>query len=201
MERPVMVGNVPTAARVRRKSGRLVGQIAPVKGEGGVLTAYQHAQLMAGIPLTRRRTALIAAPTVVALTQSTLVPTVVALTQSTLVPTVASLAQLTLAPTVVATVAPTLVTQAPARRTEVKIVDDAFSPKTIGVAVGTTLVWTRTASHPHTVTADDGSFDSGLLRGTDQFQRTFDAASVYAYYCDVHGGPGGDGMSGVIAVK
>jgi plastocyanin len=184
-----MVGNVPTAARVRRKSGRLVGQIAPVKGEGGVLTAYQHAQLMAGIPLTRRRTALIAAPTVVALTQSTLVPTV------------ASLAQLTLAPTVVATVAPTLVTQAPARRTEVKIVDDAFSPKTIGVAVGTTLVWTRTASHPHTVTADDGSFDSGLLRGTDQFQRTFDAASVYAYYCDVHGGPGGDGMSGVIAVK
>jgi plastocyanin len=178
-----------------------------------VLTAYQHAQLMAGIPLTRRRTALIAAPTVVALTQSTLVPTVVALTQSTLVPTVvaltqptlvptvASLAQLTLAPTVVATVAPTLVTQAPARRTEVKIVDDAFSPKTIGVAVGTTLVWTRTASHPHTVTADDGSFDSGLLRGTDQFQRTFDAASVYAYYCDVHGGPGGDGMSGVIAVK
>jgi plastocyanin len=152
-------------------------QIEPVKGEGGVLTAYQHAQLMAGIPLARPRT------------------------ESAAAPTAASLTQPTLAPTVVATVAPTLVIQAPARPTEVKIVDDAFSPKTIGVAVGTTLVWTRTATHPHTVTADDGSFDSGLLRGTDQFQRTFDAAGVYAYYCDVHGGPGGEGMSGVITVK
>jgi plastocyanin len=176
-------------------------QISPVKGEGGVLTAYQHAQLMAGIPLTRPRTALIAAPTVAALTQPTLGPTVAALAKPTVGPTVVALAQPTLVPTVVAAVAPTLVTQAPARPTEVKIVDDAFSPKTIGVAVGTTLVWTRSATHPHTVTADDGSFDSGLLRGTDQFQRTFDAAGVFAYYCDVHGGPGGDGMSGVITVK
>jgi hypothetical protein len=47
----------------------------------------------------------------------------------------------------------------------------------------------------------DGSFDSDLLRGTDQLQRTFDAAGVYAYYCDVHGGRGGDGMSAVITVK
>ena len=163
--------------------------IAPIKGEGGVLTAYQHAQLMAGIPLTRPPSAPVAAPTAVTLSQPTLVPTAVAAIQPTVVPTTA------------ATVAPTLVTQAPAQPTEVKIADDAFSPKTIGVAVGTTLVWTRSGTHPHTVTADDGSFDSGLLRGTDQFQRTFDAAGVYAYYCDVHGGPGGNGMSGVITVK
>jgi len=136
----------------------------PIKGEGGVLTAYQHAQLMAGIPLTRPPSAPVAAPTAVTLSQPTLVPTAVAAIQPTVVPTTA------------ATVAPTLVTQAPAQPTEVKIADDAFSPKTIGVAVGTTLVWTRSGTHPHTVTADDGSFDSGLLRGTDQFQRTFDAA-------------------------
>jgi plastocyanin len=176
-------------------------QIAPVKGEGGVLTAYQHAQLMAGIPLTRPLSAPAAAPTVVAQTQPTLAPTVAAQIQPTLAPTAVAVVQPTLAPTQVATVAPTLVTRAPAQPTEVKIVDDAFSPKTIGVAVGTTLVWTRSGTHPHTVTADDGSFDSGLLRGTDQFQRTFDAAGVFAYYCDVHGGPGGSGMSGVITVK
>lgn len=181
-------------------------QIAPVKGEGGVLTAYQHAQLMAGIPLTRPQSApAAAAPTVVARIQPTLAPTVVARVQPTLAPTVAAPIQPTLVPTVAAlvkpTAPPTVVTQAPAQPTEVKIADDAFAPKTIGVAVGTTLVWTRSGTHPHTVTADDGSFDSGLLRGTDQFQRTFDAAGVFAYYCDVHGGPGGTGMSGVITVK
>src|SRR5712691_10717892 len=132
---------------------------------------------MAGIPLTRPQSAPAAAPTPVAVVQPTRAPTSVAVTQPTL------------APTVVTTVAPTLVTQAPARPTEVKIADDAFSPKTIDVPVGTTLIWTRTGTHPHTVTADDASFDSGLLRGTDQFQRKFDAAGAYAYYCDVHGGP------------
>jgi plastocyanin len=172
-------------------------QIGPVKGEGGVLIAYQHAQLMAGIPLTRPQATPAAAPTSVAVVQSTLAPTSVPAVQATLAPTSAAVLQ----PTVAPTVAPTAVSQAPARPTTVQITDDAFSPKTIGVPVGTTLVWTRTGTHPHTVTADDGSFDSGLLRGTDQFQRTFDAAGVFAYYCDVHGGPGGEGMSGVITVK
>src|SRR5207249_8843485 len=116
-------------------------------------------------------------------------------------PTTVPQVQPTPAPKPAATVAPTVVSQTPPGATEVQIVDDAFSPKNVTVPVGAIVVWTRTGSHPHTVTADDGSFDSGLLRGTDQFQRTFDAAGVYAYYCDVHGGPGGNGMSGVITVK
>jgi plastocyanin len=69
------------------------------------------------------------------------------------------------------------------------------------VTVGATVIWKRSGTHTHTVTADDGSFDSGLLRGTDPFQRTFDVAGVYAYYCDVHGGRGGVGMSGVVTVR
>ncbi len=144
-------------------------QIAPVKGEGGVLTAYQHAQLMAGIPLARTSSTTAVVPTAVAQVNPTS--------------------------------RPTTVSQSPARLTQMQIADDAFSPRTIGVTVGTTLVWTRSGTHPHTVTADDGSFDSGVLRGTDQFQRTFDVAGVYAYYCDVHGGPGGVGMSGVVTVN
>src|SRR5206468_1043544 len=118
-------------------------QIAPVKGEGGVQTAYQHAQLMAGIPLARPQSAAAAAPTTVPQVQPTL------------------------APKPAATVAPTVVSQTPAGPIEVQIVDDAFAPKNINVPVGTIVIWTRNGSHPHTVTADDGSFDSGLLRGTD----------------------------------
>ena len=165
-------------------------QIAPVKGEGGVLTAYQHSQLMAGIDLTRPPLTSATGPTAVAVVQPTLAATAAL-----------AVVQPTLAPTPQATVAPTVVSQPPTRPTEVQIADDAFAPKAISVPVGTILVWTRTGTHPHTVTADDGSFDSGLLRGTDTFQRTFDAAGVYAYYCDVHGGPGGLAMSGVVTVK
>jgi hypothetical protein len=45
-------------------------------------------------------------------------------------------------------------------------------------APGEELSFGRAPAHPHTVTADDGSFDRRLLRGTDTFQRTFDAAGV-----------------------
>jgi plastocyanin len=159
--------------------------IAPVKGEGGVLTAYQHAQLMAGIDLVRPLSSTATSPTAVAVVQPTVAPTRLPTT----------------APTGLPTTAPTVVSQAPARPTEVQIADDAFAPKAITVPVGTVLIWTRTGAHPHTVTADDGSFDSGLLRGAETFQRTFDAAGVFAYYCDVHGGPGGVAMSGVVTVK
>jgi len=152
-------------------------QIAPVRGEGGVLTAYQHAQLMAGIPLTRPQAAIATGPTAVPKVQ----PTV--------------------APKPVATVAPTVVAQAPAQPAEVRFADDEFNPKTINVAVGTTVVWRRSGTRPHTVTADDGSFNSGLLRGTDAFEVDFKTAGAFAYYCELHGGPGGAGMSGVVNVR
>jgi plastocyanin len=46
----------------------------------------------------------------------------------------------------------------------VSVVDFAFEPATLEVPVGTTVTWTNNGSRPHTVTADDGSFDSGPLR-------------------------------------
>src|SRR5687768_8704241 len=44
---------------------------------------------------------------------------------------------------------------------EVQVVDFAFEPAAVTVPAGTTVTWTNTGSRPHTVTADDGSFDSG----------------------------------------
>jgi plastocyanin len=82
----------------------------------------------------------------------------------------------------------------------VQIADDAFAPPAISVPVGTTLVWSRSGAHPHTVTADDGSFDSGVLRGPQTFEHTFTTAGEFAYYCDIHGGPGGAGMSARVIV-
>src|SRR2546428_300394 len=47
-------------------------------------------------------------------------------------------------------------------RTEsVSEIDNLFDPSTPHVAVGSTVGWTNDGRSPHTVTADDGSFDSG----------------------------------------
>jgi plastocyanin len=47
----------------------------------------------------------------------------------------------------------------------------------------------------HTWTADDGTFDSGTLRGGESFQFTFEAAGTYAFFCAIH-----PGMTGTITV-
>lgn len=52
----------------------------------------------------------------------------------------------------------------------------------------------------HTVTADDGSFAGGIMEAGGVFRFTFNTTGTYAYYCELHGGHGQSGMSGVIAV-
>jgi plastocyanin len=82
----------------------------------------------------------------------------------------------------------------------VKLVNSEFTPKELTVKVGTTVVWTSEDNPTHTVTADDGSFDSGRIRKGDTFSHTFTQAGEYPYYCAIHGAPGGVGMSGIVIV-
>lgn len=69
---------------------------------------------------------------------------------------------------------------------EVSVVDFAFEPGTIEVPAGTEVVWTNNGERPHTVTADDGLFDSGRLDPGEQFAFTFDTPGAYAYHCGFH---------------
>jgi plastocyanin len=62
----------------------------------------------------------------------------------------------------------------------------AFAPTTTSVLAGDTVMWTNDASRQHTVTADDGSFDSGTLAANGHFARVFDAPGTYAYHCRLH---------------
>jgi predicted lipoprotein with Yx(FWY)xxD motif/plastocyanin len=82
----------------------------------------------------------------------------------------------------------------------VTIADSRFNDDTLTVKVGTTVTWTNNGNFPHTVTADDGSFDSSTLGSGETFSFTFSKAGTYAYYCKLHGKPGGQGMSGEIIV-
>ncbi len=66
------------------------------------------------------------------------------------------------------------------------IVDFGFTPATLTVKVGTTVTWTNTGTVSHTVTADDGSFDSGTLASGATYQHTFSKAGTYAYHCSIH---------------
>jgi plastocyanin len=62
----------------------------------------------------------------------------------------------------------------------------AFAPSQIDVLPGDTVEWSNVSQRRHTVTAFDGSFDSGDLFGGDSFSHEFDDVGVFAYHCTVH---------------
>jgi plastocyanin len=83
-----------------------------------------------------------------------------------------------------------------AKDATITIVDFAFQPKTITINQHETVTWTNTANQNHTVTADDGSFDSGPLSHGDVFGNVFDVAGTFKYHCSIH-----PNMQGTIIVK
>jgi plastocyanin len=82
----------------------------------------------------------------------------------------------------------------------VNMTDDEFGPRTLTIKVGTSVRWTNGGQYEHTVTADNGSFGSGLVGVGQSFSFTFSKAGTYPYYCELHGAPGGEGMAGTIIV-
>jgi plastocyanin len=96
--------------------------------------------------------------------------------------------------------------------TEIKLIaGNAFDPKVFKAKVGAKVTWDNTDSQqPHNVVSDTGLFDSNPDCVNDQtkcmaegpvFSFTFDKAGTYPYYCQIHGGKGGAGMSGVVEVS
>ena len=84
--------------------------------------------------------------------------------------------------------------------TSIAALDDYFDSEVLRVAVGTTVEWQNLGRNKHTVTADDGSFDSGNMEPGSEFSWTFDQPGVYRYYCVYHGSRGGVGMAGIVVV-
>jgi LPXTG-motif cell wall-anchored protein len=78
--------------------------------------------------------------------------------------------------------------------------DFQFDPKETTISVGDTISWKNDGAAPHTITADDSSFDSGNMDVGATFSHTFDKAGTFAYFCKYHGAKGGTGMSGTITV-
>ena len=79
------------------------------------------------------------------------------------------------------------------RKTVIKNIS-YLQPK-ITVAVGTTVEWTNNDPLPHSVTAVDKSFNSGLIQPGKTYRHTFTKAGTFNFYCIPH-----PFMKGVITV-
>ena len=84
---------------------------------------------------------------------------------------------------------------------DVTVSNFSFSPAELIITVGDAVRWTN-VSGTHNVLADDNSFTSGSAAPAPwEFTHTFTTAGDNPYYCEPHGGPGGQGMAGVIFVQ
>lgn len=71
-------------------------------------------------------------------------------------------------------------------KTSVEIKNFAFGPKTLTIKKGTSVTFTNQDSVAHTATADDGSFDTGLLAKGESGSITLDKAGTFNYHCTPH---------------
>lgn len=76
----------------------------------------------------------------------------------------------------------------------VAIKNFAFSPATLTIKTGTTVIWTNADSAAHDVTGND--LTSLTLNQGDTFEYTFDKAGTYDYICGLH-----PAMQGTIVVE
>jgi plastocyanin len=61
-----------------------------------------------------------------------------------------------------------------------------FTPKELVVEPGDTITWVNYDFVPHTVTADDESWDSGLIEAKGQWQTVVKADMHETYFCRYH---------------
>jgi len=79
---------------------------------------------------------------------------------------------------------------------EVFIDGMAFNPGTITVSENTTITWTNKDPVDHTVTSDNGLFDSGNISSGGTYSHLFTTAGSYPYYCTIH-----PSMTGTVVVN
>jgi plastocyanin len=77
-----------------------------------------------------------------------------------------------------------VVSQRPTRTVEIQ--GFRFRPANITIKRGTRVRWINRDSAAHTVTANNGAFNSGLLRKGETFSRTFRKVGKRAYHCNPH---------------
>ena len=78
--------------------------------------------------------------------------------------------------------------------------DSCFEGTAHFASPGGTLVVSNEGSAPHSFTAVDGSFDTGLLQPGQTARIPLEADGISRAYCTLHGTADGHGMAGVLVV-
>src|SRR5919201_4534259 len=68
----------------------------------------------------------------------------------------------------------------------VSIFGSGFSPKTVTITEGDTVVWQNKDNDLHQVLADKGQFVSAILLSNQTYSFTFKAAGNYSYHDELH---------------
>jgi plastocyanin len=64
--------------------------------------------------------------------------------------------------------------------------DFLFRPARLEIAAGTTVVWTNGGQVTHTVTGEDGGFDTGPIEAGGRRAITFSRTGTFAFHCTPH---------------
>jgi plastocyanin len=64
----------------------------------------------------------------------------------------------------------------------------AYGPEQLDVLPGQRVLWTNVSTRTHTVTSDDGFFDSGDVTSNSRFSVQFNTPGTYRYHCTIHAG-------------
>ena len=66
------------------------------------------------------------------------------------------------------------------------IEDYAYSPGNLQVSAGASVTWKNRDSAPHSATANNRSWDTGVLAKGQSATLTFDSPGTFDYFCSVH---------------
>ncbi|MCA1842379.1 MAG: cupredoxin domain-containing protein [Actinobacteria bacterium] len=66
---------------------------------------------------------------------------------------------------------------------KVSILDTGYNPPEVSIKAGEAVTWKNDGQHVHTVTADDGSFDSGPKNPGTEWSYPFQKAGTFSYKC------------------
>jgi plastocyanin len=81
---------------------------------------------------------------------------------------------------------------APPTETPVSMTFAVYEPPQIDVLAGDTVRWMNDSARNHTVTADDGTFDSGRIVSQAAFAHRYETAGSFPYHCTLHAGMAGE---------
>jgi plastocyanin len=73
-----------------------------------------------------------------------------------------------------------------ANNVSIQITGFKFAPADVEVSVGTTVTWVNNDPVSHTVTFDNGEFDTGSFPHGDNRSYTFSSLGKYTYHCSIH---------------